>query len=94
MDLTLTAEESAFRDDLRRWLASNVPQDWNEWREKPLEESFSYLRAWQRKLHEEMADTGFDESKIMLLIYTNWIRTFAFLFQAIIVVAVIMNAVK
>ena len=52
MDLNLTAEESAFRDELRAWLATNVPKDWNEWREKPLEESFPYLRAWQRKLQE------------------------------------------
>src|SRR5258708_5344800 len=52
MDLNLTTEESAFRDELRAWLASNVPKDWNEWREKPIEESFAYLRAWQRKLQE------------------------------------------
>ncbi len=52
MDLNLTAEELAFRDELRAWLAANVSTDWNEWRGKPLEESFSYLRAWQRKLHE------------------------------------------
>jgi alkylation response protein AidB-like acyl-CoA dehydrogenase len=52
MDLNLTAEERQFRDELRDWLASNVPRDWNLWREKPLEESFPYLRAWQQKLHE------------------------------------------
>jgi len=51
MDLRLTAEEAAFRDEFREWLAANVPKDWNEWREKPLEESFGYLRAWQQKLH-------------------------------------------
>ena len=52
MDLKLTEEELAFRNELRAWLESNVPKDWNEWREKPLEESFPYLRAWQRKLYE------------------------------------------
>ena len=52
MDLKLTTEELAFRNELRAWLESNVPKDWNEWREKPLEESFPYLRAWQRKLYE------------------------------------------
>jgi alkylation response protein AidB-like acyl-CoA dehydrogenase len=52
MDLTLTREEIAFRDEFRAWLADNVPKDWNRWREKPLEESFPYLRAWQRKLQE------------------------------------------
>jgi alkylation response protein AidB-like acyl-CoA dehydrogenase len=52
MDLNLTAEEKQFRDELRTWLKANVPKDWNEWREKPIEESFPYLRAWQRKLYE------------------------------------------
>jgi len=52
MDLNLTKEELTFRDELRTWLAVNVPKDWNEWREKPIEESFPYLRAWQRKLQE------------------------------------------
>lgn len=52
MDLNLTAEELTFRNELRAWLEANVPKDWNEWREKPLEESFPYLRAWQRKLYE------------------------------------------
>jgi alkylation response protein AidB-like acyl-CoA dehydrogenase len=52
MDLKLTAEESSFRDELRAWLATNAPKDWADWREKPLEESYPYLRAWQRKLHD------------------------------------------
>ena len=52
MDLNLSAEELAFRDELRAWLASHVPKDWEQWREKPMEESFPYLRAWQQKLQE------------------------------------------
>src|ERR1700751_3607076 len=52
MDLNLTPEETKFRDELRTWLEANVRKDWSEWREKPLEESFPYLRGWQRKLHE------------------------------------------
>jgi alkylation response protein AidB-like acyl-CoA dehydrogenase len=52
MDLNLSVEEVRFRDELRAWLEANVPRDWSEWREKPIEESFPYLRAWQRKLHE------------------------------------------
>jgi alkylation response protein AidB-like acyl-CoA dehydrogenase len=52
MDLKLTPEELLFRDDLRAWLGANLPKDWGEWRERPIEESFPYLRAWQRKLHE------------------------------------------
>jgi alkylation response protein AidB-like acyl-CoA dehydrogenase len=52
MDLDLNAQERQFRDELRAWLEVHVPKDWPEWREKPLEESFPYLRAWQRKLDE------------------------------------------
>jgi alkylation response protein AidB-like acyl-CoA dehydrogenase len=52
MDLNLTAEEKAFRDEFRVWLAANVPRDWSAWRERPLDELFPYLRAWQRKLFE------------------------------------------
>jgi hypothetical protein len=50
--------------------------------------------VWQRKLQGEMAVTGYDDSKINLLISTNWIRTLAFLIQAILAVSVIINAVK
>ena len=50
--------------------------------------------VWQRKLQGEMAITGYDESKINLLVSTNWIRTLAFLIQAIIAVSIIINAVK
>jgi alkylation response protein AidB-like acyl-CoA dehydrogenase len=53
MDLNLSVEESRFRDELRAWLRANAPRDWSDWREKPIEESFPYLRAWQRKLHED-----------------------------------------
>jgi alkylation response protein AidB-like acyl-CoA dehydrogenase len=52
MDLNLSADEVRFRDELRAWLQANVPRDWSAWREKPIEESFPYLRTWQRKLHE------------------------------------------
>jgi alkylation response protein AidB-like acyl-CoA dehydrogenase len=52
MDLNLTTGEVAFRDEFRAWLESHVPKDWSVWREKPLNESFAYLRAWQRKLYE------------------------------------------
>jgi alkylation response protein AidB-like acyl-CoA dehydrogenase len=52
MDLNLSAEELEFRNEFRAWLEGNVPGDWPEWREKPLDESFPYLRAWQRKLYE------------------------------------------
>lgn len=50
--------------------------------------------VWQRKLQGEMAITGYDESKINLLVSTNRIRTIAFLIQAIMAVSIIINAVK
>ena len=49
--------------------------------------------TWQRKLQSQMVDTGFDEKKIKLLNSTNWIRTLAFLIQALISVAIICKAV-
>jgi len=52
VDLNLSVEEQSFRDEFRDWLEVNVPKDWPEWREKPLEESFPYLRTWQRTLYE------------------------------------------
>ena len=52
MDLKMTVEECAFRDELRAWLADNVPEDWGEHKYDPLEERFEYLKAWQRKLYE------------------------------------------
>jgi hypothetical protein len=45
MDLNLTSEEIQFRDELRSWLAANVPTDWAERREESLESRFEYLRA-------------------------------------------------
>jgi alkylation response protein AidB-like acyl-CoA dehydrogenase len=48
MDLTLSAAEEAFRDELRAWLQENNPG-----REPPGDEaSFEFRRAWQRKLHD------------------------------------------
>lgn len=52
MDLNLSADELKFRDELRSWLAANVPKDWDERREESLESRFAYLKAWQRKLYE------------------------------------------
>ena len=49
MDLTLSPEEEAFRDELRTWLDENHPG------EEPTgdeEEAFAFRRVWQTKLHE------------------------------------------
>lgn len=52
MDLNLSPEEIKFRDELRSWLAANVPKDWDERREESLESRFDYLKRWQHKLYE------------------------------------------
>jgi hypothetical protein len=49
--------------------------------------------VWQRKLQGEMAVTGYDEQKINKLISTNWIRTVAFLIQAILAVVIAIQAI-
>jgi alkylation response protein AidB-like acyl-CoA dehydrogenase len=48
MDLTFTAEEAAFRDEVYAWLEANHPGD------GPREDSaaFEFRRRWQRKLHD------------------------------------------
>src|SRR5689334_24128694 len=52
MDLNLNPEEIKFRDELRSWLATNAPKDWDERREESMESRFEYLKRWQRKLYE------------------------------------------
>jgi alkylation response protein AidB-like acyl-CoA dehydrogenase len=48
VDLTLTTEEEAFRDQVRAWLRQNHPGP-----EPDREEAkFEFRRDWQRKLHE------------------------------------------
>jgi alkylation response protein AidB-like acyl-CoA dehydrogenase len=48
MDLTLTSEEQAFRDQVRSWLEENDPGPEPEGEQA----KFEFRRAWQRKLHE------------------------------------------
>ncbi len=52
MDLNLTPDELQFRDEVRAWLTDNVPKDWEERREEPLEQRFDFLKIWQRKVYE------------------------------------------
>ena len=47
---------------------------------------------WQRKLQSEMATTGYDEAKIARLNSTNWIRTIAFLIQALLATTIMIRA--
>ncbi len=48
MDLTLTTDEQAFRDEVRAWLEENHPGPEPEGEEA----KFEFRRAWQRKLHD------------------------------------------
>jgi alkylation response protein AidB-like acyl-CoA dehydrogenase len=48
MDLTLTSEEEAFRDEVHGWLKANHPGDEPDGDEA----GFEFRRRWQRKLHE------------------------------------------
>lgn len=57
MDLNLSPSELKFRDELRAWLAGNVPKDWDSRRGEPakaqsMEERFEFLKKWQRKMYE------------------------------------------
>jgi len=48
MDLTLTPEEEAFRDEVRSWLEENHPGPEPDGEEP----KFLFRRAWQRKMHD------------------------------------------
>jgi alkylation response protein AidB-like acyl-CoA dehydrogenase len=53
MDLNLTPEQQQFRDELRMWLAANVPPPFaGSTNEEEKGEHFEYLRKWQRKVYE------------------------------------------
>jgi hypothetical protein len=45
--------------------------------------------TWQRRLHSEMAVSGYDEAKVQRLIATNWIRTISHLLIAVMAVAIL-----
>ena len=45
--------------------------------------------TWQRRLHSEMAESGYDEAKVQRLIATNWIRTISHLLIAVMAVAIL-----
>ncbi len=52
MDLKLTPEEVSFRDELRAWLADNVPEPWPREKRKEKDGYYEFLRHWQRKLFD------------------------------------------
>jgi hypothetical protein len=51
--------------------------------------AFGSTFTWQRRLHSEMAEGGYDEAKVRRLIATNWIRTIAHLLIAVMAVAIL-----
>ncbi|MBI4271339.1 MAG: acyl-CoA dehydrogenase family protein [Candidatus Rokubacteria bacterium] len=54
MHFDLSAEDRAFRDGLREWLAVNWPEDWARVRGRfaSQDEQFAFLREWQRRLYD------------------------------------------
>jgi hypothetical protein len=48
---------------------------------------------WQRKLQSDMANTGYDETKVKLLLATNWIRTIAFILLGILTISILIMAI-
>ena len=48
MDLTFNENETAFRDELRGWLAENAPGDPPE--RGSDDDRYAFVRDWQRKL--------------------------------------------
>ena len=54
MDLNLTPQQLRFRDEMRAWLAANIPPGWQKRHAslKTMEERFAYIRAWQKKVYE------------------------------------------
>ena len=53
MDLKLTPQEQAFRDEVRSWLEANVPRDWDGRRSgEDMAARFAFLRQWQKKVYD------------------------------------------
>lgn len=54
MDLELTPEEQAFREEFSAWLRANLPDDWKNQNlhGRTADEAFQVRRAWQKKLGE------------------------------------------
>ena len=55
MDLAFTAEQEAFRSDLKSWLAANLARPWNDEIRNPSHDEDALVevrRAWQRQLND------------------------------------------
>jgi hypothetical protein len=63
----------------------------------PKEGFAEYMRAnklWQRRLHSEMALTGYNEEKIGLLIRTNWIRTISYWLLSALAISILVRVLQ
>lgn len=54
MDFRDSADEAAFREKLRAWLAENIPAGWGQpgFKEPEGDEQLAFYRAWSRKLYD------------------------------------------
>jgi alkylation response protein AidB-like acyl-CoA dehydrogenase len=54
MDLNYSAEEERFRDEVRAWLAANLPKDGESLHNdsEKMDEWMTFLKSWQRKLYD------------------------------------------
>ena len=55
MDLNLTPEEARFRDEIRDWLGTNLPDGWEplfQNRGEDMKSWIHFLKGWQRKLFD------------------------------------------
>jgi alkylation response protein AidB-like acyl-CoA dehydrogenase len=55
MHLNYTLDEERFRDEVRNWLAANLPKDWERIANADSEnadEWMAFLKGWQRKLYD------------------------------------------
>ena len=53
MDLSHTAQELEFRDELRAWLSQNVPTGWQkQTADLSMEDRFRFLCRWQKTLYD------------------------------------------
>ena len=52
MDLSLSPEETRFRDELRAWLEQHAPKDWEHRHDESIEQHFAFLRSWQKTLYD------------------------------------------
>lgn len=56
--------------------------------------AFMSTALWQRRLHGDMALTGYNEEKIGLLIRTNWIRTISYWLLSALAISILVRVLQ